>query len=138
MSYAAIGLVLSALSVIIPSGCSSSAGDYEPYHVSGTIQYDGKPVPSGRIDFFPDRSKGNQGTAGYAVIHNGVFDTKERGKPTVGGFHRLVITGLREDKQASNVPDTQLVDMSLFPRYESEADFESVDSDLNIVVPTSK
>ena len=56
------------------------------YRVHGTITYEGKPVPLGRIVFEPDVLKGNRGPQGFAVVENGLFDTSvKHGKGTSGG-----------------------------------------------------
>ncbi len=54
------------------------------YPVSGTIEYDGQPVPAGYIVFEPDTAQGNQGPAGRATISKGHYKTApDRG--IVGG-----------------------------------------------------
>ena len=78
-------------------GCSGSSGPPR-YPVEGSVTYDGKPVPAGQIVFEPDSTAGNQGPASYATIDHGRFATP-RGKGTVGGPHRVRITGT--DGQAS-------------------------------------
>lgn len=72
-------------------GCRGSGPDV--HHVSGTVTFDGKPVPAGRVDFFPDFSKGNDGPQGFALIKNGKFDTRLDGQGTGGGPVRIRVEG---------------------------------------------
>jgi hypothetical protein len=68
---AALALATAAL---LP-GC----GDGERlYRVSGTITFDGKPIPKGLIFFDP--APGTPGTQGFANIEDGRFDTAAAGK----------------------------------------------------------
>tara|TARA_R110002095_G_C4242695_1_gene239157 strand:+ start:2065 stop:2484 length:420 start_codon:yes stop_codon:yes gene_type:complete len=116
-------------------GCGEADDGSRSYHVLGTVKYKGKPVPAGRIDFFPDSFKGNQGPSGYATIANGHFSTLEHGKATIGGPHRMVITGLIKPDQASIESDSELLDLSLFPKYESEVDLKETKTIKEITVP---
>ncbi|HLA84892.1 MAG TPA: hypothetical protein VJL29_08860 [Thermoguttaceae bacterium] len=78
-----IALSVMALLVGLAAGC----GDRGPtrYRVSGTVTFQGKPVPLGAIQFTPDTSKGNRGPAAFAGIKNGRYDTAASGQGFVGG-----------------------------------------------------
>src|SRR5688572_598759 len=72
------------------SGCSSGPATFE---LSGTVTFNGQPVPAGRIDFFPDFAQGNDGPQGYAFIKDGAFDTRKGGKGHAGGPMVVKIEG---------------------------------------------
>ncbi len=69
---------------VMTTGC----GQQGPvrHRVQGTVSYEGRPVPLGRIVFDPDVLEGNRGPQGFAVIENGAFDTAvKQGRGTSGG-----------------------------------------------------
>src|SRR5206468_6626683 len=69
-------------------------GGERVYNISGTVTYQGKPVPVRNIVFKPDTSAGNKGAAAFAKIKDGHYDTSlgdSRG--TVGGPHLVRIQG---------------------------------------------
>ncbi len=70
-------------------GCGGSGG-VERYDVSGTVTYQGKPVPAGMILFEPDTSRGNKGPGGSGKIEHGYYVTH---LGAVGGPHRVRILG---------------------------------------------
>ncbi|MGB9689681.1 hypothetical protein [Thermogutta sp.] len=97
------------------SGCSK--GGPKTYHVSGTVTFDGKPVPAGSILFEPDQTKGNTGPAGFAKIKDGKFDTRNNGRGTIGGPHVVRIIAL------DGVPGEELPEGApLAPEYVTHAD----------------
>lgn len=84
-----IGLFLLTLPLC---GC----GGKEPanvVHVSGTVNYRGKPIPVGMIVFEPDPAKGNSGPQGHADIKDGKFDTRLSKKGAAVGAQIVRITG---------------------------------------------
>lgn len=62
---------LAMLALIVP-GCGDGP---KRVRVSGTVTFQGKPVPYGNVVFEPDKFKGNSGPQGYATIKDGRFDT---------------------------------------------------------------
>jgi hypothetical protein len=119
------------------AGCGSDEPDL--YHLSGTVTFDGKPIPQGKIYFTPDSSKGNKGPAGYATIKDGKFDTKEEGgKGHVSGPMIVRIEG--QDPQGAGQKDPkdtsgEEIVKSLFPAYSTEADLPKEDSTKEFAVP---
>ncbi len=115
----------------IAAGCGEGA-DKGPkrYHVSGTVTFEGKPVPFGTIMFTPDSKKGNKGPQGVAKIVDGKFDTAN-GHGIVGGAHQITITGVSEkaDPKVDSPPDK-----SLFPEFKTEFNFPKEDSTKDFVV----
>jgi len=83
--------VWSGLALLVPVGCGSDDGP--PRHeLSGTVTYNGQPVPAGYILFAPDTSQGNTGPGAQAEISEGRYHTLP-GQGTVGGPHVVTISG---------------------------------------------
>jgi hypothetical protein len=74
------------------AGCG---GGEQLHDVSGTITFEGKPIPKGLIFFDPDSSKGTTGTQGFANIEAGRYDTAVagKGKGIRGGAYTIRISG---------------------------------------------
>jgi hypothetical protein len=87
--WATIGALSVAL--LVTAGCGGSDGPPR-YPVRGTVTYRGEPLPAGEIAFEPDAEKGNRGPAAYGRISGGRY-ALGRGEGTVGGPHRVRITG---------------------------------------------
>lgn len=56
-------------------GCSKSTVDR--VDAWGKVTWKGQPIPRGVIYFGPDGGKGNTGPQGYALIVDGLFDTRK-------------------------------------------------------------
>ena len=85
-------LIAVALGItVVIVGCGKSGP--EKYNISGTVTYQGKPVPAGQILFQPDVSQGNKGPSCVVGIKNGHYDASGSGKGHIGGPHILVISG---------------------------------------------
>lgn len=82
-------LVSAGLLLLPPLGCGQSGPPR--YHVSGTVTYQGEPVPVGSILFQPDPTKGNSGPYGNAAIKDGKYDTRLDGQPTCGGSQIVIV-----------------------------------------------
>jgi hypothetical protein len=97
---------------VLLAGCS--AGE-QLYDVSGTITFEGKPIPKGLIFFDPDPSAGTPGSQGFANIENGRFDTASpgKGKGIRGGRYVIRISGF-DGKEGPEAPFGQF----LFPEHE--------------------
>jgi hypothetical protein len=116
--------LLLALAAVI-TGCSSGPTN-EPtrYRVSGTVTFDGKPVPYGDVVFTPDSAKKNTGPQGIAKIRDGKFDTSlEKGKGAGGGPTLVKVTGLTGE---GGQPLCE---------YELKVDLPKQDSTQELVVP---
>jgi hypothetical protein len=77
------------LTSLVGCGGGSDEGP-QRFDVSGSVKFDGQPVPTGMIYFDP--AEGNSGPQGFAAIVDGEFDTSS-GKGTVGGAHTARIEG---------------------------------------------
>ena len=89
LTRAVAAACLAALLVL--GGCGRKAGPSR-FDLSGTVTYDGKPVPSGYIVFAPDLAAGNQGPGTQANIRDGQYQTAP-GQGTVGGPHVATVCG---------------------------------------------
>lgn len=113
-----IRIVCLAIGFPLLAGCGGS----DTQRVQGTVTFKGQPLPAGKIYFYPDGSQGNTGTAGFAEIVNGKFDTAaDGGNGTVSGAARVTIEGYDPTpptprKGERIEPGTMTI---LFPRWET-------------------
>ena len=110
------------------AGCSGDDGPRR-YDLSGTVTFDGKPIPMGSIIFQPDSSAGNSGPQGAAEIRNGKYDTSDR-KGIIGGPHIVRITGF--DGVAENEME---VVPPLFAEYQIKSDLPKESGTIDFEVP---
>jgi len=77
--------------LVVLAGCGSGSGPAR-FDLSGTVTYDGKPVPAGYIVFNPDAAAGNSGPGAQADIRDGKYQTLP-GQGTIGGPHVASVFG---------------------------------------------
>lgn len=120
------------LSVVVAAcvGCSSS--EVTRYDVSGTVTFNGQPVPSGSITFQP--AAGNTGPGGYATIKDGKFDTALDGKGTTGGPHYATVAGYDGIADPGN---EKPFGTPLFNEYRTQVDLPKEPSTQSIEVPAT-
>ncbi len=100
--------------------------------MSGSITFDGQPIPKGTVLFQPDESKGCTGSAGIALIRDGKYDTAaEGGTGVVGGPHLVRIVGLDGKPIDSMSPDG----IPLFPDYTTTVELPKANSTQDFAVP---
>lgn len=121
-----------ALVALGSCGCGDRDGTTR-YNVSGTVTYDGKPVPVGTIVFMPDGSKNNQGPPGFAKIKDSKFDTAYDGKGHIGGPHVVRISGF-DGRRAEELPEG----IRLFPDYTSPVDLPKEGTTHDFDVPSGR
>jgi len=124
------GLLLAVAIAWLSAGCGRSSGPAR-YDVSGKVSYGQAPVPAGRIVFEPDDAKGNSGPPSYAQIKEGRYATPP-GKGTVGGPHRVRITGF-DGRGAGESPDGT----PLFSEYRASIDLPKEDATRDLDVPAT-
>jgi hypothetical protein len=122
--------------------CSASllgCGGERTYHLSGSVSFDGTPVPEGYIVFEPDGSKGNSGQSGRSTIKDGKYNTRSTdGMPIVGGPHVIRIVAHSAPIQSDTVVGGEVVMPSLmFPPYTFSQDLPSENSTVDFDVPRS-
>jgi hypothetical protein len=129
-----LGAVLVALGMTaLLAGCGSGDTGPKRYQLSGKAEFNGQPIPAGQIVFEPDSSKGNSGPQGAAEIRDGKFDTRNGGRGTIGGPHRVRINGYDGVSQDEMHPAK-----SLFPEYTTTVDLPKEDGTHDFSVPAAK
>ena len=116
--------------ILVAAGC----GDDGPsrYRVSGTVQFNGLPVPGGEIIFSPDASQGNSGPGSFAMIKQGKYETF-RDKGAVAGPHRITISGY--NAMPGQIPDDQIIE--LFPLYQTTVELTEQDQQHDFDIPAA-
>lgn len=102
--HAAAMLSLVLVATCVAGGCGSSS-EVQRYSLSGTVTYQGKPVPNGMISFEPTEA-GLGG--GFAPIRNGKYSTDEDGRGHLSGVTKVKISGFEATARSSDpeaVPD---------------------------------
>ena len=112
-----------AAALVAVAGCTKQE---KLYRVSGTVTYDGKPIPKGVISFVPQAD----GPQGFANIWDGKYDTAKEGKGVRGGSYDVRINGF-DGKEANEAPFGQ----ALFPEYNGAKELPSEDSTYDLDVP---
>jgi hypothetical protein len=129
VAYASHLVLALACSLVL--GCG---GGPSLYRVSGNATFAGKPIPTGKIYFSPDSSKGNTGATGYADIKDGKYDTSAAGgRGTIGGAMIVRIEGadgirIDEERPAGN---------ALFPSYETSVELAKSGTTKDFDVPAN-
>lgn len=105
-------------------------GDDGKYKVTGTVNFNGKPVPAGEIRFTPD--KGNKAPMVLVRIKNGAYETPDD-KGLVGGAYQLRVSGFGS---AGNTKDPTAPDFGkpLFKTYREDVEFPKDDYEHNIEI----
>jgi len=115
--------ILFGLSLLL-SGLAAAGCAYKPdlpptAEVSGTITFDGQPLPGAMIQFVPDHQTGTKGAAGVAASDpKGQFELTTAGvKGALVGFHKIAVEARKAPKN-----ETDTMPPSLIPaRYHNPA-----------------
>lgn len=103
------------------------------YDMSGTVTYDGQPVPTGTISFDP---VGRDIGGGFAQIVDGNYDTSQDGRGHIGGEHVVHITGDAGEPPAPDSPEADsYVAKELFPPYETSVELPEEITTMDFEVP---
>jgi hypothetical protein len=87
------------------AGCSDDGP--KRARLSGTVKYDGKPIPYGDIVFTPDGSKKNDGPQGFAKIRDGRYETE--GDKGIGGGPTIIrVTGFSSPDGQGHLCEVEL------------------------------
>lgn len=122
--------MLGALGLAASAGCGGTDGPAR-YPVSGSVSFDGQPVPVGEVFLEPDGSQGNTGPASLAVIENGRYETAPN-QGVVGGPYLVRISGY----DGVSIPDSS-AGMPLFPPYETEVEFPAERTTQDFDIPAA-
>jgi hypothetical protein len=125
---------LAPLLAALAAGC----GGADARHVAGTVTFQGRPVPAGKIYFTPDGAKGNAGPTGYADIRNGAYDTAAAGGRGAPPGPVVVAIEGTDPAAPAGKPDRagEVVVKALFPPYETAADLSAGGPTKDFDVPT--
>ncbi|MFG0335561.1 MAG: hypothetical protein ACF8TS_19555 [Maioricimonas sp. JB049] len=118
--------------MVLLAGCTGSGiatGD-----MSGTVIFNGEPVPYGTIEFHPASDAKNPGPTVSAEIRNGAFDTSESGAAVVRGPLEIRITAYPSEPAdlEDETAETEAVE-PYFVGYTIEMDYTA--EPVEIVVP---
>lgn len=120
-------LFLAAVLVCLPIACRRA----DPiYRVSGTITFNGHPIPAGLVFFDPEETEGTTGLQGFASIKDGRFDTATEGRGVAGGKYTMRILGF-DGKTGNEAP----LGNALFREYQEKRDLPKADTELDLRVP---
>ena len=119
-------LLVGLLSSCLLGGCYS---DDSFVHLTGTVTYNGQPVPTGTLTFSPDTSQGNAGHGSMAVIRDGKYTTRES-LGLVGGPHIVRIEGFDGIAHGDNLDGR-----ALFRPYEESFDLPKESGPFDFAVP---
>ncbi len=127
------GLCLAGAMIAISiAGCGAGNDGPPRYPLSGTVTFEGQPVPIGTIYFNPDGTQGNTGPGSAADIRDGKYETPA-GKGHVGGPMIIRVDGYDGIEVQEN-GETLTQGKSMFPTFETKADLPKEKAEKNFVV----
>jgi hypothetical protein len=108
------------------SGC----GDEKLQDVTGTITYDGRPLPAGVVWFDPEPNHPGKPPQGYAYIKDGRFNTAEQGRGVKAGAYLVRVEGF-DGKPGNELP----MGKPLFTDFQEKREMPKGPVDLEIRIP---
>ena len=123
------------LSVSLFMGCGGGTDGPQRYPLSGSVTFDGEPVPKGFLTLSPDTEKGNKGPQGGVEIIDGKYEVPEE-KGHVGGDYIVQIVGfdgVPYEEEGETVKDGK----ELFPTFETKVSFPKESSEKDFTIPTA-
>lgn len=128
--FSRVLLSLSVVCIVVAAGCGKAGN-----RVTGSVTFDGRPVPAGKVYFKPDGEAGNTGATGYADIVDGRYDTSAEGARNVGTGAMIISVEGNEPQATGAGEDADVTSKVLFLGYEIRQDIASGDVTLDIAVP---
>jgi len=121
----------SVIVLVLGLGWYSGCGPAEEklYRVSGTVTFEGKPIPKGLIFFDPQAG----GPQGFANIVSGKYDTAQEGQGVRGGMYDVRVNGF-DGIEANEAPFGQ----ALFPEYTGTKELPAADSTYDLDIPRKR
>ena len=114
---------------------SAGCGGESVMNVTGSVTFDGKPLPFGEVEFIPDNQSGDGGGAGFATIRNGQYDTAIDGRGIAGGKYQVRLTGYESEPSGNNEDETASTGEQagpLFHGYAISAEIKSPTYDISV------
>ncbi len=132
------GVIASALAcwLFVTIGCGG--GDPSRCDLSGSVSFQGKPVPAGSITFEPDVSQGSHGPQGFSGISNGRYDTSESGKPVPFGRVIVRVVGFDGSTAAADSDGQFSPGRPLFPTYTTHLDVSKQSATFDFEIPAQR
>lgn len=121
--------VLLGAFAVVAAGCGEDGVDRQ--NLSGTVTYQGKPVPMGNIIFEPDAKKGNRGPQGYSNVLDGAYSTDKYGKGAMTGPIKVTISGYPVDDNGKRI------DEPLFAPFKTEIEITPETTTYDFEIPDS-
>lgn len=131
-------LARTACLILLASVVSSGCGPRDRYALSGSVTFDGEPIPAGTITFVPFGAGKPGRTAAFCEIKAGKYATKT-GRNPGSGPHRVMISGcdgVPYKSQMGEIVEDHPRGKQLFPTYLVEIDVpEKNDTVFDFAVP---
>jgi hypothetical protein len=128
--------VTAVLSLVLATaiwGCGAKDEGPARVDVSGTVTYQGNPVPRGFVTFYPDTTKGTTGPTSKAKIVEGRYDTRAEGSSApISGDLIVEVNGFGPPVPNEEVP------APLFKAYRTDLSLKAESQVFDIEVPAGK
>lgn len=118
--------VILAAALLCLAGCSSDT----LHDVTGTVTYDGKPLPAGVVWFDPDAKHPGNPPQGFAYVKDGKFNSAEQGRGIKPGSYLIRVEGF-DGKPGNELP----MGKPLFTNFEEKRDLPKGPVTLELTVP---
>lgn len=119
----------------IITGCGQDSSSVKRYQLSGTVSFQGSPVPYGEVYFSPDQSAGNDGPSSVTSIQDGKYRLPQE-QGIVGGKYKIQVQAY--ESEPSHDADGELVlGKKLFPEQELLAELPTGGT-YDLVIPAQK
>jgi len=118
---------LAGMGLVIVLGCSDESGLAKRYAVSGTVNYNGKPVEKGTITFTPNDPAGRTASGD---ISNGSYSltTATPGDGALPGAYKVTVV-------AREMDTTKLQEVAKGGQHHHDADFAKAVKSAKVLVP---
>jgi hypothetical protein len=110
--------------------CLAGCGEQKLQDVTGTVTYDGKPLPAGVVWFDPDPAHPDKPPQGFAYVKDGAFTTAEKGRGIRPGAYLVRVEGF-DGKPGNELP----LGKPLFTDFQEKRDMPAGGGPLTIAVP---
>jgi hypothetical protein len=100
-----VALALACAGALVLAGCSGDDGIGKRFPVSGKVTYDGKPLPTGTVNFLPEDPKtGRPATGEIQSDGSYTLTTQTPGDGAMGGKYKVAISAYSVDASKTASP----------------------------------